>query len=295
MEADPVETLRPLLRSLLSRDVVGFAPTTAGLTHAVTGVARLDDGRSVFVKAGLDEHSRPQVRTEIANLAWLGGSFMPQVLATSLDPPVLVIEDLSRGHWPEPYPRDVGLLESALSELRSIPVPSNHSLEMMEPPGEEILGRLVDDAGRAVPSAAGWVANHVDDIRAALDSIGPATALVHSDLWYPNICFLPERVVLVDWSHLSVGSPWFDASTVSVDLVIEGRPPLTMEEGAGWAAAHTAWVVWALAKGPAPSISDPDLWTSDNLELFDGAAWWLAHELGIEPPPRVTKRAVGWM
>ncbi len=273
---------------------MGFSPTTAGLTHAITGVARLDDGSSVFAKAGLDEHSGPQVHREIVNLTWLRGSFLPGVLATSLDPPVLVIEDLSRGHWPEPYPADVGRLESALAELRVIPVPRDHELEVLEPPGDEILDRLVDDAHRAVPVAAGWVAAHIDDIRRVIDTIGPPTALVHSDLWYPNICFLPERVVLVDWSHLSVGSPWFDASTVSVDLVIEGRPPLDMGEGAGWAAAHTAWVVWALARGPAPSISDPQLWTTDNLELFDGAAWWLAHELGFERAPGVSGRSVGW-
>ena len=76
--------------------------------------------------------------------------------------------------------------------------------------------------------------------------------------------------------------------------VIEGRRPLRMEGAAGWAAAHTAWVVWSLAKGPGPAISHHDDWVVDNLELFDGAAWWLAWELGVEPPPQLTDRQVGW-
>ena len=73
----------------------------------------------------------------------------------------------------------------------------------------------------------------------------------------PDLCFLPDRAALVDRLHLAIGSPWFESSTILVDLVIEGRAPLLVEEGAAWAAAHVTRVVNALAKGPGPAISQP--------------------------------------
>jgi hypothetical protein len=289
----PLE-VRHLVEDTYGRRIVRFEPVTAGLTQALAGIASLDDGARAFIKAGLNEHARPQVAAEIRNLRSLRASFLPRVLGASVDPPTLILEDLSAGQWPEPYPDELGGLEAALEELRSLPIPPDLELRRVRPPGKRILSRLEADARIAVPPAAGWVEQHAALIRDAVGSLGGGNALVHSDLWYSNICFLPDRVVLVDWSDLSIGSPWFDAASVSIDLVIEGRRPLISEEAAGWAAAHTAWMIWSLARGPGPAIADPEAWIKDDRELFDGAAWWLAHELGIGPPPRLTTRSVGW-
>ena len=289
-----IESIREPVESVLGTRLAGFTRLSGGFTHAMTGLAKLGDGTTVFLKAGLEEHSRPQVEAEIRHLGWLRGSFLPIVIASIVDPPVLILEDLSSGHWPEPYPEDLGILESALHELTTQPLPEGVDLPVFEPPGAEVLDRLVADASKAVPAAASWVEKHLSDISESISAISPDVALCHTDLWYSNLCFFDERVVIVDWSHLSIGPRWFDASTVSVDLVIEGRRPLRMEGAAGWAAAHTAWVVWSLAKGPGPAISHHDDWVVDNLELFDGAAWWLAWELGVEPPPQLTDRQVGW-
>ena len=238
-----VKELRHVVEDGLGRRIVRFDPTSAGLTHALTGVATLDDGTRAFIKAGLNEHARPQVEAEIRNLGSLRASFLPRVLGTYADPPILILEDLSAGQWPEPYPESLGGLEAALEELRSLPIPRDLRLRKLRPPDEQILSRLPADARVAVAPAARWVERHAALIGDAIGSIGEETALVHSDAWYPNICFLADRVVLVDWSHLSVGSPWFDAATVSIDLAIEGRRPLRVKEAAGWAAAHVAWMV----------------------------------------------------
>ena len=286
--------VRHVAEDALGRRIVRFEPVSAGLTQALTGIATLDDGTRGFIKAALDEHAHSQVATEIRNLRSLRASFLPRVLGASVDPPTLILEDLSAGHWPEPYPDDLDGLEGALEELRSLPIPRDLELRRIRPPGERILSRLKADARTAVGPAAPWVERHAAQIRDAVGSLGDGNALVHSDLWYSNICFLPDRVVLVDWSDLSIGSPWFDAASVSIDLVIEGRRPLIHAEAAGWAAAHTAWMIWSLARGPGPAIADPEAWIKDDRELFDGAAWWLAHELGVDPPPRLTTRIVGW-
>lgn len=291
---DAIAEVTPHLERLLGRRVTSLEPKAGGLTHAFTGVATLDAGDTVFVKAGLRGASTSQVRAETANLRWLTGSFVPEVVATSDDPPMLVLEDLSHAHWPEPYPQDVESLVAALEELRTLPVPDDRGLLPVDPPSGAILSHLAENAREALPACADWVVGHADSLRAAIGSIAPARALVHSDLWYSNVCFLEDRAVIVDWSHLSIGSPWFDSSTISVDLVIEGRPPLTMEDGAGWAAAHVAWVLYALARGAGDAISDPAAWRSDNVELFDGAAHWFAREIGVEPPPVQSERSVGW-
>jgi hypothetical protein len=286
--------VRHVAEDTLGRRIVTFEPVSAGLTQALAGIATLDDGTRVFIKAALDEHARSQVTTESSNLRSLRASFLPRVLGAALDPPTLILEDLSAGHWPEPYPGELDGLEAALEELRSLPIPQDLELRRISPPGETILSRLEADGRIAVGPAAGWVERHAALIRDAVGSLGDGNVLVHSDLWYSNICFLPDRVVLVDWSDLSVGSPWFDAASVSIDLVIEGRRPLIREEAAGWAAAHTAWMIWSLARGPGPAIADPEAWIKDDRELFDGAAWWFAHELGLDPPPRLTTRSIGW-
>lgn len=289
-----IDNVRRPVEAALGARIIEFEALSGGFTQALTGLVDLTDGRRLFLKAGLDEHSAPQVSAEIRNLGWLDASFLPEVIAAIEDPPILVIEDLSAGHWPEPYPEDLQGLEMALEELRSLPVPAGIDLPSLRPPGEEVLSRLLTDASSAVPAVAPWIESNAGLIASAIGSIRPEAVLSHTDLWYSNLCFLQDRVVIIDWSHASFAPSGLDASTVSIDLVIGGRRPLASANPLGWAAAFVAWVVWSLAKGPGPAISRHEAWKSDNLELFDGAAWWMAHEAGIEPPPPLSERKVGW-
>ena len=275
--------------------IVDWSPRSAGLTRAATGVATFEDGKTLFVKAGTDDRSSDEVRREIALLGVLDTPFLPECRGVIEGAyPILLLEDLSRGQWPEPYPSDLSALERTLQELRETPIPPELDVPEFEGPSDDVCQGLIEHARVATPALVPWLDPHVDAIveTVALPSAGGA--LVHSDLWYPNLCFLDERVVIVDWSHARVGSPWFDASTVSIDLVIEGRRPVPMQEAAKWAAVHLVWSLWALARGPGPGISNPDLWRSDNLELVDGAAWWVADELDLPTPPVLSDRDPGY-
>jgi len=275
--------------------IVEWSPRSGGLTHALTAVATFEDGKSLFVKAATNTRSADEIRREIAFLETVEASFLPKCLGTiGGEHPILLLEDLSLGHWPEPYPPDLSLLEATLQKLRETPVPADLNLPEFEGPSDGVRLGLIDHARGAVPGLVSWLEPHADVIieSAALPSAGGT--LIHSDLWYSNLCFLDDRVVIVDWSHARIGSPWFDASTISIDLVIGGRRPLVMEEAVKWASTHLVWSLWGLARGPGPGISDPDLWRSDNLELVDGAAWWVADELGLPVPPVLSDREPGY-
>jgi hypothetical protein len=246
------------------------------------------------VKAATDEHSAGEIRREIALLGALEAPFLPECVATIEGQyPILLLEDLSEGHWPEPYPSSLSGLERALRELRETPIPEGLDLPELIGPTDEMCQALIAHAGVATPTLVPWMEPYADAIAEAAAARSSGGALVHSDLWYSNLCFLGDRVVIVDWSSARVGSPWFDTSTVNIDLVIEGRRLLPMQEAAQWAAAHLVWSLWALARGPGPGISNRDLWRSDNLELVDGAAWWVADELGLPTPPVLSDRAPG--
>ncbi len=288
----------PLLRSQIE-DAVGhrlvdWSPRHGGLTHAVTGVAVLEGGDSVFVKTATNDDSAVEIRNEIAFLDAIDAPYLPRRLGTVRGPrPALILEDLSHGHWPEPYPDDLSMLEEVLAAIRATSIPVELDLPALEGPRSDMYSSIVTNAAAAAPALAEWVAHHSDAIVTAAAHESGDT-LVHGDLWYSNVCFLPDRVVVVDWSHARRGSPWFDASTIGIDLVIAGRRPLPMEEGAAWAADHLVWTLWGLAEGPWPGIADVSRWRLDNLELVDGAAWWVAHELGLPEPPIITDRSPGW-
>jgi thiamine kinase-like enzyme len=294
MSHDPDQDVLEQINAALGQPIVAWSTQHGGLTHASTRLATLADGTSAFVKAATNDHSAVEITNEIAFLDALDAPFLPRRLGEVRGSrPALILEDLSGGHWPEPYPDNLSGLADVLEAIRQTPIPVDLELPRLEGPIDEMYAELVDNAGRAAPVLARWVEEHADAIGAAA-SHREDDALVHGDLWYSNLCFLPDRVVVVDWSHARCGSRWFDASTVGIDLVIGGRRPLPMEEAAAWAADHLVWTLWGLAEGPWPSIADTSRWRLDNLELVDGAAWWLAHELELPAPPVLTDRSPGW-
>jgi len=293
VDLDP--RIRRRAEAMLGGPILRWRPRDAGLTHAVTGIATLAAGGTMFLKAATDEYSAREVGADLQALLTIAAGFMPELLGQDAShPPMLALEDLSRGHWPEPYPDDLFRLEAALAQLRSLPVPDGLTLEPLDRPRPEGWTDIAAAARSGAPAVAAWVAKHEAALLAAATGVRSTRCLVHGDLWYSNICFLEDRVVLVDWSHVRVGSPWHDAATVSIDLIIEGRPPLPMEEAAAWASYWLAQSVYVLAGGPPPSISEPSRWRTDVEELLDGAAWWVADELGLPYPPPVSDRHVGW-
>jgi hypothetical protein len=90
-----------------------------GYAAAYHGVAVLEDGLTVFVKAGTEEVTSGFLRKEIRFYRSFQAPFMPVFHgADDAYPPVLVIEDLRRERWPPPWDLNaVGAVRMALKDV----------------------------------------------------------------------------------------------------------------------------------------------------------------------------------
>lgn len=194
--------LRPHIHDALDRDVVELTPLGGG-DVADAFRARLDDGTTVFAKT---HPSAPPgfFSTEAAGLTWLREARaipVPEVLAVSDEPPLLILEWIEPGRPKRTTERDLG---RALAALHASGAPSfgrqdrrtTGSRGLPNEPCETWvefyadnrllpLARLASDA-RALPGAA---IRELESVAARLDELaGPPEppARLHGDLWAGN-------------------------------------------------------------------------------------------------------------
>jgi aminoglycoside phosphotransferase (APT) family kinase protein len=103
-----------------------------------------------------------------------------------------------------------------------------------------------------------WLDHALPHLLAAEETLDlRGDSLVHNDVRSDNVCFLGDRVVLVDWSDARRGAPGFDLANLLQTLPLEGGPdPFTLlPDAAGFAAWRAGELVRraAGAYGPAPS------------------------------------------
>ena len=105
----------------LGVEVVGLsAPPGEGYTNNERRVARLADGRSVFVKAAVDELTAGWLRDEYRVYAAVEEDFLPKLIGwrDEGDRPLLIVEDLSSAYWPPPWDAgQVGALARTLDRI----------------------------------------------------------------------------------------------------------------------------------------------------------------------------------
>ncbi|MGH3665186.1 MAG: hypothetical protein ACRDU8_03665 [Egibacteraceae bacterium] len=103
---DPPAALRDRLEAALGA-TTAWRATTGGYTRAHRFVVTFTDGRTAFVKATADGGggTTDWLRAEWTVTSQVRGPFLPRVVTwLDDDPPALVLEDLSDGHWPPPWP-----------------------------------------------------------------------------------------------------------------------------------------------------------------------------------------------
>lgn len=194
-------------------------------------VARLADGRSVFVKHADDPATAGWLRREYAMYQRLDAALRPALLGwhDDGDLPVLVLEDLSGWDWPPPWTPDrMAAVRATLSRLAAHPVPDGLPParetncaeggwpEVARDPEPFLALRLCSRRwlDRALPvllAAASW--EHLD-----------GTALLHLDVRSDNLCFRGGRALLVDWNLAGVGNPDVDVAFWLPSLRMEGGP-----------------------------------------------------------------------
>jgi len=278
------------LTALLGEAPRSWEPRVGGHTRAGKAHATLSSGSSVFVKWALGPGAAA-LRDEIRVLSTVRGSFLPLVVAWSLDPAILVLEDLSSAQWPPPYPADCGPLWEALEVKGSVePPPELPRLEDW-PGSRDRWRRVLEDPEpflRLGVVTDRWLASAADALIAAEDSVRLAgTQLVHNDVFSANVVFSGERAILVDWATAAVGNAELDAAAAILSLRVDGgptaHPPLQNEPGlAAMLAGHNALE----APAPLPAWAHPaSTMRTEQLGDLRHALAWAAEQLGL-PVPR---------
>jgi len=291
---DPGDRRRPepvidALTALLGDAPRAWVSRAGGHTRAGKALATMSTGSSVFVKWSLVP-GQTALRDEIRVLSAVRGSFLPRVVAWSLDPAILVLEDLSGARWPPPYPADCGPLWEALAiKGQAEPPPGLPQLEDW-PGSRDRWRRVLEDPGPFLELGVvtdRWLSSSADDLIAAEDSVRLAgTQLVHNDVFSANVVFDGDRALLVDWATAAVGNAELDAAAAVLSLRVDGgptvHPPLQNEPGfAALLAGHNALE----APAPLPTWAHPgSTLRSEQLGDLRHALAWAAECLGLPVP-----------
>jgi thiamine kinase-like enzyme len=264
---------------LLGRRVVSLEEIDGGgYTAAYRAIAELDDGLSVFVKAGTEELTSQFLRDEIRVYRSLQAPFMPAFHgADDGEPPILVIEDLRGGRWPPPWDSDsIDAVRQTLAALAASEPP-----EWLEPVDREWLTAGWAEVERDPEPflATGmrsreWLDASLPVLREAAETARvDGDALLHLDVRSDNVCLTERGAVLVDWNQACRGNPELDVAAWLPSLRLEGGPdPEAILPGGGGFAAVLAGL-WASRVGLPPPPTAPKVRQAQRAQLEVALAW----------------------
>jgi hypothetical protein len=277
---------------LLGADAVSLRRIqTLGYAAAFHGIAELEDGRTVFVKAGAEDVTSAFLRDEIKVYRAVRAPFLPVFLgADDADPPVLVLEDLSECFSAPPWTAaKVRAVLALLEEVRATaPPPEVGSAERYR---DDWVGRWETVAADPEPFLALGLCSRrwLEDALPALSEAAKAAplggdVLVHIDIRSDNLAFVGGRAKLVDWNWAAAGHPQLDLACWLPSLTAEGgpSPEELMPEGGAEIAAMLAGV-WAAVAGLPPPPTAPTV-RAVQLAQLRVALPWAARQLRLDPP-----------
>lgn len=287
-----ISDLGDRLSALLDAGVVALNRIESrGYTAAFHAIAELDDGRTVFIKAGAEEITSGFLRDEIKVYRAVRAPFMPVFHgADDRDPPMLVLEDLSDCFSVPPWTDSKIAAALALAEqLRATAAPPE--VGSAERYRADWMGRWERVAADPEPFLAlglcsrAWLLEALPTLSAAAKAapLG-GDVLVHIDIRSDNLAFVDGGAKLVDWNWASAGHSNLDLACWLPSLHAEGGPPpeaLMPEGGAEFAAMLSG--VWAAVAGLPPPPTAPGV-RAGQLAQLRAALPWAARELGLRDP-----------
>jgi thiamine kinase-like enzyme len=261
---------------------------TRGYAAAFHALADLDDGRTVFVKAGTEDVTSAFLRDEIRVYRAVRAPFMPEFLgADEGDPPFLVLENLSGFFTAPPWTETrIAAVLAVLEQLRSTRVPA----ELGSAERYRATWAPRWDTVEADPEpflALGlcsreWLQRALPQLSAAAKAapLG-GDVLVHIDIRSDNLAFVDGRAKLVDWNWACAGHPLLDLACWLPSLHAEGgpSPEALMPEGGAELAAMLAGV-WAAVAGLPPPPTAPGV-RAVQIAQLRVVLPWAARELGL--------------
>jgi hypothetical protein len=262
---------------------------TRGYAAAFHAVAQVDDGRTVFVKAGAEEITSGFLRDEIRVYRAVHEPFMPSLLgADEIDPPILVLEDLSNCFTAPPWTEaKIAAVLNVIEQLRgTAPPPGLGSAERYRADWSGRWEKVAEDPEPFLAlglCSRTWLEEALPMLAAAAEAAPLAgDVLTHIDIRSDNLAFVDGAAKLVDWNWASAGHPQLDLACWLPSLHAEGGPPpeaLMPEGGAEFAALLAG--VWAAVAGLPPPPTAPGV-RAVQLSQLRVALPWAARELGLE-------------
>jgi len=272
-------------RSVASRTVTG------GHTEAVRQVHRLADGSSVFTKSAFEPRTLEWLRAEWMIYGSITADYLPTVYGweDAGDHAVLVLEDLSQGVWSTRWTGErVRLVSEVLRNVNATPPPAAlPPLSHRWPPPDAGWHVVAEDPGPFLSAGicpAGWLEKNLPALLAAERAAplhGPN--LVHFDVRSDNVCYLPGRTVLIDWSWGARANPLIDLIAWMPSLAAEGGPP---PEYHGPGTAELTLLCcgfWASRVGTPPPPGGRGVRQLQRRQL-EVALPWACGLLGLSPP-----------
>ncbi len=264
-----------------------------GYTAASRLLVKFSDGRRAFVKVATDDLTASWLRDEYRVYSHVKGSFMAEMLAWDDDGehPMLVLEDLSGAVWPQSW-TDI-TIEAVLETLRQIgnsPVAQGMpSLETLRP--DPSSWRSVAANPETFLSLSlctkQWLNKALPALIEAEESADlSGSKLLHLDVRSDNICFIGDRVVLVDWNWACVGNSLLEIIFWLPSVRLEGGPlPEQIIAADPSLVAFVAgfWACRADLPPPYTGATVRDL----QLRQLSVALPWCAKLLQLPPPDKI--------
>jgi len=232
-EAVP-ESVREALETGLGARVEAATTQPGGFSPGCAARLRLDDGRSVFVKA-VGSEPNPDSPGFHRIEAHVARALPPETPAPKFlfshddgDWVALAFEGVD-GHEPEmPWRRDeLERVLDALTDLAAALTPA----PIEAPPltaryGELFRGwrMLAEEEPKGLDS---WPAERLDslaELEGGWEKAAAGESLLHADIRADNVLLTEDRVVFVDWPHVCLGAAWVDLLAFLPSVAMQAGP-----------------------------------------------------------------------
>jgi hypothetical protein len=260
-----------------------------GYTPAERWLVGFPGGDRAFAKVGTIDRIGEWLRLEHRAYSEIAGRFMPRMLGWSENPvPALLLEDLSEALWPPPWSAE--LVRRVLTALDGVGAtacpdwaPDVHAQTDIFSGWSLIASDPAPFLGLGLVSGPWLDAALAPLVATERPAELAGNAMVHFDVRSDNICFTPDRTLLVDWNLVRRGNPLFDVAAWLPSLAFEGGPvPEEVRPEAGVFASALAG--YFCSRAGLPAIPDAPHVRRVQLEQALTSLPWAARWLGLPPP-----------
>lgn len=274
---------------LMGARSVAWTPMQGAYSLAGRWAVQLATGASVFAKVGATPETAVQLRAEYRFYARVDADFMPALLGwEDSDEPILLLEDLSTAFWPPPWSHErvTRVLATLAAVAATSPPPDLPALAS----SRDRLASWTHVADDPLPflslnlCSSSWLEASLPSLLAAdAAAMLDGDSLVHLDVRSDNLCFVGDRVVLIDWNLACRGNAVLDVAAWLPSLAAEGGPdPMAiMPDEPALAALMSGF--FAARAGLPPPTGAPRV-RGVQLSQLKCALPWAATSLGLPLP-----------